>query len=68
MAKKARSVPTSLNLSSMSDSSLIELAGGGTSEALGEWWKRHRGAVVVLTRSYTGYEAEDLMQEAFAKA
>ncbi|WP_336992177.1 hypothetical protein [Leucobacter sp. VD1] len=51
MAKKARSVPTSLNLSSMSDSSLIELAGGGNSEAFGEWWKRHRGAVVVLTRS-----------------
>lgn len=37
------------------------------SEAYGELWSRHSGAVIAGARSYTGYDPNDLMQEAFLK-
>ena len=46
---------------------LLELTRDGMAEAFGELWSRHSGAVVAAARASTGYDPQDLMQEAFAK-
>lgn len=56
-----------LNLTAASDQMLLELTRDGVADAFGELWSRHSGAVIAAVRSFTGYEPDDLMQEAFAK-
>ena len=55
------------DLSSASDETLVERARAGSEPAFAELWRRHHGAVLAATRSFTGFEAEDIAQEAFAK-
>lgn len=54
-------------LTTASDQMLLELTRDGMSEAFGELWSRHSGAVTAGARLYTGYDPNDLMQEAFLK-
>ena len=50
-----------------SDLALVERARDGSERAFAELWRRHHGAVIAATRSFTGYDAEDITQEAFAR-
>ena len=67
MKQRSRQTQRGLDFSALSDGSLLELTREGVSEAFGELWSRHHGAVVAATRSFTGYEPEDLAQEAFTR-
>ena len=48
------------DLSSAPDEALIERARAGSEPAFAELWRRHHGAVLAATRSFTGFEAEDI--------
>lgn len=50
-----------------SDLTLVESARAGSERAFAELWRRHHGAVIAATRSFTGFDADDIVQEAFAK-
>lgn len=64
---RERTARKRINLTVASDQMLLELARDGLSEAFGELWSRHSGAVTAATRSFTGYDPEELTQEAFLK-
>lgn len=67
MNAQSDQVPKHLNLPQLSDAELLSLTRSGRSDAFGELWSRHQGAVIAATRSFTRYEPEDLAQEAFAR-
>lgn len=50
-----------------SDIALVELTRSGVNEAYAELWKRHAPAVVTAARYFTGFDPEDVAQEAFLR-
>lgn len=56
-----------IDLATASDQMLLELTRDGVTVAFGELWSRHNGSVLAAARAFTGYEPNDLMQEAFLK-
>lgn len=67
MLRRSSNTHQQLNLTSASDQMLLELTRDGINDAFGELWSRHSGAVRAAVRNHTGYEPDDLMQEAFLK-
>ncbi|MCW2289023.1 RNA polymerase sigma factor (sigma-70 family) [Leucobacter luti] len=57
----------SIDPASVSDIALVELTRSGVSEAYAELWRRHSSAVSAATRSFTGFDPDDLVQEAFMR-
>ncbi len=55
------------DISSASDSALIELSRAGDRTAFGELWQRHSRAALTVARSFTSLDADDVVAEAFAK-
>lgn len=56
-----------LDLADSSDAALVEFTRAGVSQAYGELWRRHSGSVAAVARSYTQFDADDIMQEAFVR-
>ncbi|MBP1327219.1 RNA polymerase sigma factor (sigma-70 family) [Leucobacter exalbidus] len=56
-----------LDLAHASDMALVELSRGGFNDAFAELWKRHSGAVIAATRSFTGFDPDDVVQETFTR-
>ena len=46
---------------------LVELVRAGDRAAYGELWSRHARAVAAISRSFTGYDPDDVTQETFAR-
>ena len=54
-------------LAQQSDVALVELARHGSERAFAELWKRHEPAVIIATRSFTGFDPDDVAQETFLR-
>jgi RNA polymerase sigma factor (sigma-70 family) len=52
--------------SSLSDGELVAATRGGDSSAYAELWQRHSHAAITVARSYTSFDADDVVAEAFA--
>ncbi|PRI11040.1 sigma-70 family RNA polymerase sigma factor [Leucobacter massiliensis] len=46
---------------------LVELARSGNMDAYGELWRRHHSALLVAVRCFTGFDADDVVQETFLR-
>lgn len=67
MSSHRDSAQQRINLTTASDQMLLELTREGFSEAFGELWRRHSCAAVGAARAFTGYDPNDLAQDAFLK-
>lgn len=56
-----------INLADASDMALVELSRGGFNDAFAELWSRHSGAVIAATRTFTGFDPDDVVQETFMR-
>lgn len=54
-------------VSQLSDTELINLARVGDASAFGELWSRHKVAGEIASRGFTGFDPEEIVQEAFTK-
>lgn len=55
------------HLAALDDAALVARTRDGDLDAFGVLWERHRGAVTRAARSFTGYDADDVTAEAFAR-
>ncbi|MBC9927403.1 sigma-70 family RNA polymerase sigma factor [Leucobacter sp. cx-169] len=55
------------DLTVLSDMELVVFTRSGVDEAYAELWRRHSGAIMAAARTFTGFDPEDVMQEAFTR-
>lgn len=67
MSLRKASSKSRINLATASDQMLLEMTREGITPAFGELWSRHNGSVIAAARAFTGYDPNDLMQEAFLR-